>query len=255
MNQLDNFLKFDTPLTEGLIKSRPNRFLMNVEVDGNLERCHCPTTGKVGKVVFSNLPCLLSKSTNFNRKTAYTVEAFSMDTTTNPRKAWIGINQTAINKYVEHFLKIGLLGNIAPIGAPVLREQILGASRLDFRVGDTYIEVKMPLIHLFIKPGEELPNHGIMTLDRFIKHVHELGNSLGRNNRAILLTCFVFNAPRFTPPAPDKCNREIFEAMQCSMKKGIEIWQLNLSIDKFGVGFSRYFEITSTLVQGQKTHG
>jgi sugar fermentation stimulation protein A len=220
---------------------------MYVEIEGKIEKCHCPTTGKVGKIVFSNVPCLLSKSNNSHRKTNYTVEAFSLDTIDNPKKNWIGINQTAVNKYVEYFLKTGRLENLAPPGEPVLREQILGSSRLDFCVGNTYIEVKMPLIHLFIKPGEELPNHGLMTLDRFIKHVQELGNSLEKNNRAILLTCFVFDAPKFVPPPPSKYNTEIFQAMKDSMKKGIEVWQLNLSIDRFGVDFLRYFEITSTI--------
>ncbi|MDR1458141.1 MAG: DNA/RNA nuclease SfsA [Puniceicoccales bacterium] len=248
--------KFDAPLTEGIIKSRPNRFLMNVEIEGKLEKCHCPTTGKVGKIIFNDVPCLLSKSTNKHRKTIHTVEAFSLDTIDNPKKNWVGINQIAVNKYVEHFLKAGLLGNLAPVGEMVLREQTLGSSRLDFRVGNTYIEVKMPLIHLFINPDEALPNHGLMTLDRFIKHIHELGNSLDKNHRAILLTCFVFDAPKFIPPAPSKYNVEIFEAMNDSMKKGIEVWQLNLSIDKFGVEFLRYFEITSIIGRSleQKTH-
>nr|MDR0351661.1 DNA/RNA nuclease SfsA [Puniceicoccales bacterium] len=246
--------KFHTPLMEGIIKSRPNRFLMDVEIDGKMEKCHCPTTGKVGRIAFNNVPCLLSKSTNSQRKTSHTVEAFSLDAIDSPAKTWIGINQIAVNKYVEHFLKAGLLDSLIPTDEIILREQILGSSRLDFRVGNTYIEVKMPLIHLFIETDEELPNHGAMTLDRFIKHVNELSNSLDENNRAILLTCFVFDAPKFAPPPPSKYNAEIFETMRNSMKKGVEVWQLNLSIDRFGVDFLRYFEITSTIHQFKKTH-
>ncbi|MDR0677897.1 MAG: hypothetical protein LBF57_04505, partial [Holosporaceae bacterium] len=34
---------------------------MNVEIGGRVEKCHCPTTGKVGNVVFLDVPCLLSK--------------------------------------------------------------------------------------------------------------------------------------------------------------------------------------------------
>ncbi|GHT99203.1 hypothetical protein FACS1894126_5300 [Alphaproteobacteria bacterium] len=103
---MDNSLKFEfeNPLIDGIIKSRQNRFLMNVEIEGNVEKCHCPTTGKIGNVVFSDIPCLLSKSTNVNRKTQYTVEAISID----DAKSWIGINQTAINGYVNHFLKTRL---------------------------------------------------------------------------------------------------------------------------------------------------
>jgi sugar fermentation stimulation protein A len=141
---MDNFRRFEfsQQLIGGLIKSRPNRFIMNVEIDGKIEKCHCPTTGKVGNLVFQNVPCLLSKSNNRERKTPYTVEAFLWEYGKDRRKSWIGINQTAVNRYVEHFLKAGLFNDT---GEPVHREQTLGSSRLDFRIGRCYIEVKMPL--------------------------------------------------------------------------------------------------------------
>ncbi|MDR1235452.1 MAG: DNA/RNA nuclease SfsA [Holosporaceae bacterium] len=238
MNRFTDF-KFKTPLAEGLIKSRPNRFIMNVETAGKVERCHCPTTGKVGNVVFENVPCLLSKSENPNRKTQHTVEAFSAD------GVWIGINQTAVNRYVEHFLKCGLLnsGN-----DPVLREQTLGSSRLDFRVGNTYIEVKMPLFYLF-RERESLEHQAPTSLTRFTRHINDLGDSLKDNDRAILLTCFVFNAPKFVPPAPSKRNAEVANAVKRSLEKGVEILQLNLSIDPLGVSFADCFDISSTLIK------
>jgi sugar fermentation stimulation protein A len=217
---------------------------MNVEIDGSVEKCHCPTTGKVGNVVFSDVPCLLSKSADKKRKTAHTVEAISIDNS----QTWIGINQTAANGYVEHFLKAGVLGDIAPAGEPILREQTLGSSRLDFRVGNVFIEVKTPLIHLFTKT-ESWEQKAPMSLERFIKHVAELGASLEKNKRAILLTCFMFDAPKFTPPPPNKNNVEISKAIKSALAKGVEMWQLNLSIDKFGIAFVRYFEITSRIAK------
>jgi sugar fermentation stimulation protein A len=237
MNHFTGF-EFKVLLVEGLIKSRPNRFIMNVEVNGNIEKCHCPTTGKIGNIVFNNVPCLLSKSENIGRKTPYTVEAFFMN------ESWIGINQTAVNRYVEHFLKVGLFNNA---GEPVYREQTLGSSRLDFRVGRCYIEVKMPLFYLFSKtksPNGQAPT----SLDRFIRHVGDLGNSLKDNGRAILLTCFMFDAPRFVPPAPSDRNAEVVNIVKQSLALGVEIWQLNLAINQNGVGFIRCFDISSTII-------
>jgi sugar fermentation stimulation protein A len=238
---MDNFrrFEFDQQLVEGLIKSRPNRFIMNVEIGGKVEKCHCPTTGKVGNIVFQDVPCLLSKSANITRKTTYTVEAFSHD------KSWIGINQTAVNRYVEHFLNAGLFNDA---GEPVLREQTLGASRLDFRVGRCYIEVKMPLFYLFSKT-ESLNGQAPTSPERFIKHVGDLGNSLKDNDRAILLTCFMFDAPRFIPPAPSARNQEVRKIVEQSMDRGVEIWQLNLAIAPGGVDFVRCFDISSTLIR------
>ena len=67
---------FKEPLIEGTIKSRPNRFIMNVLVDGKVEKSHCPSTGRIGNLKFEEIPCLLSRSHSPDRKTKYTVEAF-----------------------------------------------------------------------------------------------------------------------------------------------------------------------------------
>jgi len=74
---------FKKPLIEGLIKSRPNRFIMMVEINGKVEKCHCPSTGRIGDIIFKDIPCLVSKAeSESKRKTKFTVEAFSND---NPK--------------------------------------------------------------------------------------------------------------------------------------------------------------------------
>ncbi|MEI6850117.1 MAG: DNA/RNA nuclease SfsA, partial [archaeon] len=45
---------FKEPLKEGVIKSRPNRFIMLVLIDGKLEKCHCPSTGRIGNIKFED---------------------------------------------------------------------------------------------------------------------------------------------------------------------------------------------------------
>jgi sugar fermentation stimulation protein A len=146
---------------------------------------------------------------------------------------------------VEHFLKAGLFNDA---GEPVHREQTLGSSRLDFRVGRCYIEVKMPLFYLFSKT-ESLNGQAPTSLERFIKHVGDLGNSLKDNDRAILLTCFMFDAPRLVPPSPsNRGAEEVMNAVKKSIAQGVEIWQLNLSINQSGVEFFRCFDISSTVI-------
>lgn len=148
---------FETALIEGLIRRRRNRFIMEVEVDGIMCDCHCPTTGRIGNIVFRNIPCLLSKSNDITRKTLYTVEAISLDLPSENNKSWIGINQNAANRYVEHFLKTGQLSAMVKNGDIVKREQKLGNSKLDFLVGNTYIEVKTPLTKLQVEIKDHLP--------------------------------------------------------------------------------------------------
>ena len=75
----NNAVIFETALLEGLIRRRRNRFIMEVEVDGILCDCHCPTTGSIGNLILRDIPCLLSRSNDITRKTRYTVEAISLE--------------------------------------------------------------------------------------------------------------------------------------------------------------------------------
>ena len=69
---------------------------MLIDVAGETVSCHCPTTGRIGKIDLSGRPCLLSESTNPERKTPYTVEAISLNRPEDAGKKWIGINQNAV---------------------------------------------------------------------------------------------------------------------------------------------------------------
>lgn len=89
----DTVLRYETPLVEGIIEKRKSQFTIDVVIDNELVRCHCPTTGRIGNIDLSGIPCLLSKSTDPKRKTPYTVEAVSLDLPESKEKAWIGINQ------------------------------------------------------------------------------------------------------------------------------------------------------------------
>ncbi len=106
-------LRFPLPLVEGLIMSRPNRFIMEVELDGELYKCHCPSTGRIGSIRFEGIPCLLSRAST-PRKTPYTVEAISLDPPDARRKQWIGINQTRANDFVAFFLGGGAFSEMLP---------------------------------------------------------------------------------------------------------------------------------------------
>jgi sugar fermentation stimulation protein A len=82
-----------------------------------------------------------------------------------------------------------------------------------------------------------------------IKYVGDPGDSLKDNDRAILLICFMFDAPRFVPPAPGRRNPEVVKSIKQSMARGVEIRQLNLAIDARGVDFVRCFDISSTVIK------
>lgn len=229
--------EFSEPLNEGTIVSRPNRFIMIVKADGKTLRCHCPSTGRLGDVALAGLPCLYSTSTNEGRKTGYTVEAISL----RQGQSWIGINQNAANRYFEFFMKNGSLHRLAK--GRVRREVRLGRSRIDFAVGDTYIEVKTPLIRL--PAGDNLlhlSQSRFDSFDRLIRHMNELRKALSSGSRAKIVLCYLYDADPFVPPPPDGTNHRILAASRAAEDAGVERWQVNLRVSREGVSLIRYFK-------------
>lgn len=58
---------------KGIFKSRPNRFIAEVEVDGILEVAHVPNTGRCKELLIENAVVWLKPSDNPNRKTKYSL--------------------------------------------------------------------------------------------------------------------------------------------------------------------------------------
>lgn len=104
--------RFEKPLQEAVLLKRNSQFTMDVMIDGNVVKCHCPTTGRIDDIEINNIACLVSESDDPKRKLKYTVEAISCDDLNNPDKQWIGINQILSNSLVEYFLQNHLLNNM-----------------------------------------------------------------------------------------------------------------------------------------------
>jgi sugar fermentation stimulation protein A len=237
---------FDIPLTEGIVIKRKTQFTINVNVNGKETFCHCPTTERIGDIELAGRPCLLSKSVSSSRKTPYTVEAVSLNRPDDTRKLWIGINQNAANRYVEHYLDNGGFSKMVGRGEPIQREQFLGASKLDFLIGNTYLEVKTPLQTLQVKIPDYINRKKTTPLSstgRFIKHMTELANSLKSHQRAILLLCFLYNNPGFKPVEKSVNTKQVSKAVKKAAKSGVETWQVNFNITPNGVELVKYFEL------------
>jgi sugar fermentation stimulation protein A len=237
---------FQSALVEGTITSRPNRFIMVVDVEGEEMKCHCPSTGRIGSIGLEGIPCLLSKGDGGKRKTGYTVEAISLDPPDKKKKHWIGINQGKANAYVEFFLGEGLMPRLFGPVASLKREVKLGDSRLDFLVNDKdYLEVKTPLKDI---PCEGHPSYKKSTskftsFERLVKHFCDISGAIKNGSRAIVLICYMYDAPPFIVPVPDVQEWAIVEAARKATAGGVEHWQVNLELDGEGVGLTRYFQL------------
>lgn len=247
----DGKICFSQPLLPAAVVRRPNRFVIDVDVDGTVIGCHCPTTGRIGNLVLDGLPCLLSRSRNSARKTPYTVEAIGIGAPEDATPTWIGINQTAVNRYVEQALAHQLLPDVVTATA-VRREQFLGQSRLDFLVNeDTYVEVKTPLENLQVVLGDHIrtrPQTPVKSTDRFVMHIGELGRSLAAHERAILLVCFLYDNPGFLVLRSTH-HSSVKAEVATALRRGVEIWQVNFQLDATGVHVLRHHELTRQFLE------
>jgi sugar fermentation stimulation protein A len=210
---------------------------MLVRTGNETLRCHCPATGRLGDLKLPGLRCLYSKSASKARKTGYTVEAIS---TSRAGGQWIGINQTAANRYFEFFLRSGMLNRLAR-GA-IQREVRVGRSRIDFLVGNAYIEVKTPLIMLPAGQGvARVKRSRFNSFDRLIRHMGELKDTLSSGKKAKIVLCYLYDAKPFRPPPPDGTISKILAAARAAEEAGVERWQANFKVSRTGVSLIRYF--------------
>ncbi|NCB94284.1 MAG: DNA/RNA nuclease SfsA [Clostridia bacterium] len=229
---------FAETLIEARIVTRKSQFTMIVDVSGEEIACHCPTTGRIGDLELKNVACLLSKSKDLKRKTPYTVEAISADNLDEPNKNWIGINQILSNRLVEFFFETHQLDEIVSDYTEIKREVNLGISKLDFLIGDTYLEVKTPLTTLQVEYGSDIKTKKVIPFsatERFKKHINELAGSLKEHERAILLTVYQYEVSK--PKAHQKSTHyeEVHSAMDTAIKKGLQTYEVSMKFEKDGV--------------------
>jgi len=225
---------FQERLVYGVILRKKNRFVAEVRIKNNIVQCHYPVTGRVGNIVFENIPCLLTPTNNV--KTQYTIEAISL----NDGKNWIGINQIKANKYIVWLIKTNQLPKmINTNGLIISRERKIGNSRLDFIVGNTCLEVKTPLIILPLKASyvgnnvKFIKSKNAVSTARFFKHLDELSA-----NKSILVCFYMFEAEPFVPP---NTKNVIADKIHKSINNGVDMWQVNCRFSDAGVELVDYY--------------
>lgn len=250
----DVFFPFPEPLREGVILARPNRLIMDVDFGtadeqgepAGIVRCHCPVVSRIGGLDLAGRPCLVSDSHSPKRKMPLTVEAYSLQQPDDPDKHWIGINQNASNRYVEHFLREGAFATITGPVRTVRREVPLGDSRLDFLVNDDlYLEVKTPLVQMQTDiPAyvPRLPEAPFSSTERSLRHLRELAASLADHERAAILYCLYYDNFGFRF-YHGTTYEEVLATVDACRAAGVELWQADFKVTPAGVALKRYYEL------------
>jgi sugar fermentation stimulation protein A len=129
------------------------------------------------------------------------------------------------------------------VAGEVKREVRLSRSRIDSKVGGTFIEVRTPLITLNPGRGPAVSHGKFDSFDRLINHISELSLSPVGGRRAIVALSYLYDAPPFSRPPRDRFNSRIMEAVESALAMGVESWQISMKIDQSKSSLIRYFKL------------
>lgn len=150
-------------IVPGSFRSRPNRFIAHVEIDGHEEIVHVKNTGRCRELLPAGAEVWCQRSDNPNRKTKFDL------ITVRKGNRLINMDSQAPNIAAKEWLLAGGLGDIQNLRA----ETTHGDSRFDFSFTQDgrkcFLEVK----------GVTLENDGICAFpdaptERGAKHLHGL---------------------------------------------------------------------------------
>ncbi|MCL2378872.1 MAG: DNA/RNA nuclease SfsA [Defluviitaleaceae bacterium] len=152
---------------KGIFHSRPNRFIAEVEVSGQLERCHVKNTGRCKELLVPMAEVYLNRTNNPKRTTNYDLVAVCKGGNL------VNIDSQAPNHVFREYLETGkYIKDTTAIKAEVKYDK----SRFDF-----YVETKCRKIFIEVK-GVTLENNGVALFpdaptERGVKHLRELAQS------------------------------------------------------------------------------
>lgn len=161
---------YDGNFIKGKFLSRPNRFIGEVEVNGEVLICHVKNTGRMTEILTPGKKCFIMEAKNPNRKTKYDLITIEHD------GILVNLDSQIPNKVVaDAFLNSEIRDWENPDG--IQREVTVGKSRLDMKVlkGGEKLFVEVKGVDL-IKDGNHAMFPDAVTIrgSRHLKELEEL---------------------------------------------------------------------------------
>ena len=200
---------------KGIFKARPNRFIAEVEVDGNLEIAHVPNTGRCKELLVKNAIVWLKPSDNPNRKTK-----FSLHFVEN-KGVLVSLYSQQANSIVYDAVVEGKIKELSGYDYHQ-REKTVDNSRIDIYLknsnGDScFVEVKG--VTLIIDGEARFPD---APTERGAKHLRELIKLKKEGNRCCVFFLIQHPAGEFFRPNWE--NDPIFsQTLNEAYAEGVEI--------------------------------
>ena len=175
-----------------IFKNRPNRFIAEVEVDGNLEIAHVPNTGRCKELLVDDAVVWLKPSDNPNRKTK-----FSLHFVEN-KGVLVSLYSQQANSIVYDAIINGKIKELSGYDYHQ-REKTVDDSRIDIYLAneneECYVEVKG--VTLIVDGEARFPD---APTERGAKHLKELIKLKKDGNRCAVFFLIQHPAGKFFRP-------------------------------------------------------
>lgn len=199
-------------IVEARFVNRPNRFIANVELNGELINVHVKNTGRCRELLIPGVSVILEESDNLSRKTKYDLVCV--------KKAgrWINMDSQLPNKAAAQWLREG---GFFEEEIQVFTERKYGNSRFDL-----YIESEKRKAFMEVK-GVTLEENGIARFpdaptERGIKHLKELIRCMEEGYEAYVL--FVIQMKGISRFEPNGERHPEFAEVLCeAAEKGVHV--------------------------------
>ena len=200
----------------GKFRSRPNRFIALVDIDGQETVCHVKNTGRCRELLVPGCTVILARAQNPARKTAYDLIAVYKG------DRLINMDSQAPNAVAAEYLAARFPG------ALLSREVRFEDSRLDFRLeqdGQTlYVEVKGCTLE-----RENIGYFPDAPTARGVKHLHCLQRAVAAGCRAAVLFIVQMEGIRAERPN-DETHPAFGQALRCAAAHGVELWAVGCRV-------------------------
>lgn len=205
----------------GIFKSRPNRFIAYVMIDGVTETCHVKNTGRCKELLIPGVRVYLEEHNNPKRKTKFSVIGVQKGS------RMINMDSQAPNKVVYEWIQSGGLYSDIKLIKP---EKTYGNSRFDF-----YVETTNKQIYIEVK-GVTLEEDGIVRFpdaptERGVKHINELISCVKEGYEAYIIFVIQMKDVKYFEPN-DITHPEFGKALREAEKQGVHIIAMDCDVKK-----------------------
>lgn len=228
-------MNFPSPLVEGLLIRRYQRFLADVELpDGRIVTAHTPNTGSMAGCCTPGSRVWLKASGNAARK-----YPLSWELVETGHGVLVGINTGLSNHLVREGIERGVVTELQ--GYRSIRPEVRYGeenSRIDLLLeggpgGSCYVEIKNVTL---VEDGVALFPDAVST--RGTKHLRELAAMFGRGCRAVIFFCVQRNDAREVRPA-DRIDPLYGKTLREALAQGVEALAYEAQVSLDGIMLDR----------------